>query len=787
MDQRRFISFLLMALGIMLLAYRLFPPPEPPKKPAVAAQAANGKAGEKANGEKQAAETDAKKAEQADAAKPQPAANAGIPALAADKAPVEYVALGSLDPNSGYRMLVTLTNTGAAVLRAEMASSRYRDQHDWNGYLGDLELKSVAGGAEVQVVGAGTPAAAAGIAPGDVIVGVGEPQTAEIKKPEDLDKALSKTKPDGWITLQVRRGAAQPQARTVKLMRRPFALVRPEIENYRMREVEPPAGFVDRPSFLVTLSELNGKALSEADAHRIASTLETGNWEVVSHDEKSAVFRRALPELKLEIMKRYTLSAAPAEQLKDPDFPAYHLQFDVELRSTEAADPKAGPRQVAYRLEGATGMPLEGWWYSRKVSRNWGGGSLRDAVVRFVGGSDTEIDASQISKGKAPPMGDGQTLAYGGVDSQYFCAVVIPQLASLEDPWFDTTEAIIVGPKPDPKELYYANVTTRMSRKAFTLDAGATHRDSYQLFLGPKRPELLSKYYPKSRQWPGDPNYSLRDLIYYGWFGSVARIMLAILHLLYSVVGNYGIAIILLTVIVRGAMFPISYKQTRNMARMQALKPEMDAINEKYKTDMQKKSAAMQELYRKNKINPLGGCLPLFLQTPIFIGLYRALMVDVELRQAPLFGSRIPWCSNLAAPDMLWDWSNVMPAMVSHGLLGPYLNILPIVTVAIMLVTQKMSMPPAANEQAAMQQKMMKYMMIFIGLMFYKVASGLCLYLIVSSLWGIAERKLLPKTQTAGVGGAGGPNGFDNNRRRPRGDGSNGSAGSKKARRAKRK
>ena len=81
--------------------------------------------------------------------------------------------------------------------------------------------------------------------------------------------------------------------------------------------------------------------------------------------------------------------------------------------------------------------------------------------------------------------------------------------------------------------------------------------------------------------------------------------------------------------------------------------------------------------------------------------------------------------------------------------LGPYLNIFPLVTVALFLVTQKMSMPPPTNEQAAMQQKMMKYMTIFIGFMFYKVASGLCLYFIVSSLWGIAERKLLPKTQTA--------------------------------------
>jgi YidC/Oxa1 family membrane protein insertase len=383
---------------------------------------------------------------------------------------------------------------------------------------------------------------------------------------------------------------------------------------------------------------------------------------------------------------------------------------------------------------------------------------------------------------------EGEALAYAGVDGQYFSAVLIPQLASLDDSWFVTTEATIVDTAPDVNTAIYANVTPRLLRKPVELAGGAAHRDSYQVFLGPKKPDLLNQYYPKSAQWAGDPNYSLIDLDYFGWFGSIARIMLAILHFLYRIVGNYGVAIILLTVLVRGAMFPISYKQTQNMARIQALKPEMDRINEKYKTDLQKKSQATQELYRKHNINPLGGCLPLFLQMPIFIGLYRALMVDVELRQSPLFWSSIRWCSNLAAPDMFLNWSSVMPGFITHGLLGPYLNILPIVTVAIMLVTQKMSMPPPSNEQAAMQQKMMKYMMVIIGLMFYKVASGLCLYLIVSSLWGIAERKLLPKAVTSDAatsGGAGSSPGSDG--KRPRGSGPNGSAGPKRPRPAKRK
>jgi YidC/Oxa1 family membrane protein insertase len=193
---------------------------------------------------------------------------------------------------------------------------------------------------------------------------------------------------------------------------------------------------------------------------------------------------------------------------------------------------------------------------------------------------------------------------------------------------------------------------------------------------------------------------------------------------------------------------------------MQLLQPEMKRINEKFKNEPEKKMRAQQQLYREHNFNPLGGCLLAFVQLPIFVGLYRSLSVDVELRQAPLFTEAIRWASNLAAPDMLWDWTGMMPHFITHGTgffaLGPYLNILPLVTVALFIWQQKMFMPPPADEQAALQQKMMQYMMIFMGILFYKVASGLCVYFIASSLWGIAERKLLPKTAAQGGPGGGG-------------------------------
>jgi len=204
-------------------------------------------------------------------------------------------------------------------------------------------------------------------------------------------------------------------------------------------------------------------------------------------------------------------------------------------------------------------------------------------------------------------------------------------------------------------------------------------------------------------------------------------------------------------------MFPLSKKQALNAQKMAELQPEIKKIQEKYKTNMEARGKAQQELFKKHNYRPLGGCLVVFFQLPIFVGLYRSLMVDVQLRQAPLLTENIRWASNLAAPDMLFNWSALWHAVgldfVNRGIgmfgLGPYFNLLPMFTIVLFILQQKMFMPPPTDEQQAVQQKVMKFMMIFMGIMFYKVASGLCIYFIASSLWGVTERMILPKTKKA--------------------------------------
>ncbi len=168
---------------------------------------------------------------------------------------------------------------------------------------------------------------------------------------------------------------------------------------------------------------------------------------------------------------------------------------------------------------------------------------------------------------------------------------------------------------------------------------------------------------------------------------------------------------------------------------MKELQPKIKELQQKYPDDKQKVAQGQMELWRKHNINPLSGCMPLLFQMPIFIGLYSCLNTAVDLRL-----SKFLWIDNLAAPDAMFDFPFSTPAII-----GPHISVLPLVTVVLFLVQQKLFMPPPADEQAEMTQKMMNMMTFMFGAMFWHQPAGLCLYFICSSLWGIAERKLLGK------------------------------------------
>ncbi|MDZ4783361.1 MAG: YidC/Oxa1 family insertase periplasmic-domain containing protein [Planctomycetia bacterium] len=727
---KRFVTFLVVAFGL-LMGYQLLlgalgvgPKPQAEKPPAqeaaeVAAKDQPADGEEKENGDEPAVAAEAAAGEQ-----PAPAV-----VVNADW-PDRYASLGSLDPASPYQMLVAINSHGAAVERIELNQPRYGDLPQYDavelkgGYIGSLAPADAGGtGVAIHVVGPGTPAAQGGLQAGDVITQIAG---KVVKTPGELQAALETHEPGKVIELTYSRGGEAAVKATVTPIKPPLAVVRPEKRGEKQ----------DPLSMLVDLDTIDGKPAGGVDLH-------AANWELSESTASLAVFRMAL-DSGLVIQKRYELVPL-TEKEKVGDARGYELKFSIAVEN-----PTEASHKFVYRLDGPTGLPTEGWWYGSKISSEWfTAAGIRDVVTSHMQNGVSKfnaVGAPAIAKNEKPVLDSSKygPIIYTGVDAQYFSAVLKPDRKPNpeleEDPWFASIEAMRVGPVPeDTSYRKVVDTSFRLTSKELTVEPGKTLRHDFHLFAGPKVPDVLA-------------TYGLDALVEYGLFGWVARPMSRILHFFYYVTGNYGIAIIMLTVLVRSCMFPISRKQALGAQKMQMLQPEMKKIAEKHKTNPEQRMKAQQELFRKHNYNPLAGCLPLFLQLPIFIGLYRSLMVDVELRQAPLFPG-VDWCSNLAAPDMLWNWSAMMPGFIEHYL-GSHLNVLPLITVGLFLWQQKLFMPPATDPQQELQQSMMKYMMIFMAFMFYHVASGLCIYFIASSLWGIAERKLLPKTLPVANGAA---------------------------------
>ena len=687
--------------------------------------------------------------------------------------PASYVTLGSADPDprNPYKMLVTLSSRGATVRQIDMNKPQYRDTQDSTGWMGQIVVELTDDmpeyGCPVQVVGAGTPAETAGLKPGDLII---QFDNKEVKSFDDLRNVLLATKPNQTCKFYVQRGDAQEQL-TVKLARAPLAIVRPEtsvtdFESYSKltglhaydAKSQPPL------SFGMTFAQIDNAELPppeciDDDGRPARSGLDTprdtaienelpgvklrsDHWKLESANENEVVFLQYVPKSRLEVRKTYRL-----EPIADKSDPGYALTLKIDVTNLGP-----GERKVAYLLDGPSGLPIQGAWYSTggKTGPDWGRYGMRDIVYQLTGKTSGILSSYKIATDaydKIPVdlATRHKLLDFIGVDTRYFQCTMITGHDDTEDSNLEYVVPMRVGTyvKAWPT---VTNVSFRMVSAERTLQPQETLSHEYKIFAGPKQPETLEAY-------------GLRDTLYYGWFAWFVKPLLALLHVFYYFVRSYALAIILLTIVVRLLLYRLNRKQMLNTLKMQEIKPEMEKITEKYKDDMQARSKALQELYRKHKFNPLSGCLPLMLQMPILIALYKSLSVDVELYGASLLGSGVRWCSDMAAPDKLWDWSGLWISMGwtsfnnGYGMfsLGPYFNVLPIITIILFLVQQAIMMPPPTTDQEKQMRSMMKYMMIFMGFMFFKVPSGLCIYFIAGSLFGFAERKFLPKPKPAGT------------------------------------
>jgi YidC/Oxa1 family membrane protein insertase len=238
-----------------------------------------------------------------------------------------------------------------------------------------------------------------------------------------------------------------------------------------------------------------------------------------------------------------------------------------------------------------------------------------------------------------------------------------------------------------------------------TVASGETKNLQATLWVGPKLQEQMAAV---------APNLDLS--VDYGWLWFIAKPLHSLLSMIQSVVINWGVAIMILTFMVRGVMYPLTKAQYTSMAKMRMLQPKLTAMRERIGDDRQRMSQEMMELYKKEKVNPLGGCLPIVLQMPIFIALYWSLMESVELRHTPFFG----WITDLSAQD-------------------PY-YVLPLLMGASMFMIQKMS-PTTVTDP--MQQKIMTFMPVMFTFFFLWFPSGLVLYWLVSNIVTLIQQTMI--------------------------------------------
>ena len=468
-------------------------------------------------------------------------------------------------------------------------------------------------------------------------------------------------------------------------------------------------------------------------------------------------FEAEVPDQGIVVTKTYSLQPS-----------TYHLGLTVGVR---LKDSSSNPKRFRYQLSGGHGLPIEGQWYT---------GTYRTAMIGLTNNLNRPWrdyqDARTINieqGGKRVNRETDRLIRYAAVAVQYFTSAIVVDNEQTKQDFLEWARPTLPWPgyvsRTDLPQL--DDLTVRVNTVQFEVGKEEVNH-KYLLYHGPVKVALLEHLTEKARiidpalaaryqddlrldtltdyKFPSTPEFFTSI----GWTYLLIKctnLMHAILGILYTYLYlPYGIAIIALTVLVRLAMFPISRKQALMSVRMQALAPEMKELQAKYADDPRAKQQAVMELYRKHGVNPFGSCWVMLLQMPIFMGLYYALQESIHFRLANFL-----WIDNLAAPDMLFGWGELIPWINRPDnlggmlYLGPYFNLLPIIAIALMVVQQKMFTPPPADEQQEMQMKMMKYMMVFMGILFYKVAAGLALYFIVSSAWGLAERRFLPKAGIA--------------------------------------
>ncbi|MGO2373290.1 MAG: membrane protein insertase YidC [Pseudoalteromonas prydzensis] len=356
---------------------------------------------------------------------------------------------------------------------------------------------------------------------------------------------------------------------------------------------------------------------------------------------------------------------------------------------------KKGQYDVAleYTVNNTTAEPIQVQLYTQIKRTVQEKGSLVDQnyLGAAYGSSEEKYDKYSFSDMADKNLSINTQGGYVAFIQHYFVSAWVPvqeqqnTLYSL----IASGNAAIIGAKGEPVNIQANQQTT----------IGATY------YMGPKESDKLEAIHP-----------NLDLTVDYGWLWFISQPLFVLLKWLYGILGNWGLAIIAITIIVKSLMYPLTKAQYTSMAKMRALQPKMAALKEKYGDDRQKFGQATMEMYRKEKVNPMGGCFPILLQMPIFLALFYVFLESTELRHAEF----VLWLTDLSAMD-------------------PY-YVLPVLFGLSMFVTQKLQ-PMTVTDP--MQQKMMTFMPVIFSVFFLWFPSGLVLYWLVSNLISIAQMLII--------------------------------------------
>ena len=378
----------------------------------------------------------------------------------------------------------------------------------------------------------------------------------------------------------------------------------------------------------------------------------------------------------------------------------------LELERTYRFDRNTYLLELVVRVKNGSAKPLQGSALLHQANLPFEEAAKGSTTSLFVGpaifmdGQRQEFKTKEITGEPKTVQGKVDWAAY---DSTYFMCGILPENEGGTSVTMQQTDKL---------------VTMQVGGALDALQPGQEKIYKYRVYFGPKKLSLLQK-----------TGYNLDKAVNFGWFDVMAKPTLWLLNFFHTYLKNYGIAIILVTVAFKLAFWPIAQKGLKSMKNMQKLQPKMAKIKEKYKDDPAMMNKEVMNLYKTYKVNPLGGCLPMVLQIPVFFALYKVLLMCIELRHAPF----MLWITDLSAPDRL---------MLGFDI--PYLGGIPVLTLlmgASMFLQQKMTPTTADPTQA----KVMMFLPIMFTFMFLNFASGLVLYWFINNLLAILQQYLINK------------------------------------------